>query len=211
MDLGGIMLEILGFVASLIVLVSLLMSSIKKLRWINLVGALLFGLYGFMINSLPTGLMNVGIALIDIFYLVQMYRQKEYLRVMEIKEDKEYLNTFMDFYKKDMEKYAKIENVNFAESAVKFFVLRNMNPAGLFVADKFDENTLEVKLDYVIPQFRDFKIGNFVFESQKENMKEQGYNRYIVFTDNTDHIKYVEKMGFSLDKINNKDCYVMNI
>jgi len=187
------------------------MSSIKKLRWINLVGALLFGTYGFLIQSLPTGFMNLGIALIDIYYLVQMYRQKDYLRVLKIEESKEYLKSFMEYYKQDIDKYAKIENIDFTDSAVKFFVLRNMNPAGLFVADKYDKETLEIKLDYVIPQFRDFKIGNFVFESQKEDLQEQGYNRYIVFTDNIDHIKYVEKMGFSLSKVNSKDCYVMNI
>lgn len=35
-------LEILGYIASLIVLISLLMSSIIKLRWINLLGSAVF-------------------------------------------------------------------------------------------------------------------------------------------------------------------------
>ena len=64
-------MDYLGYAASLIVLISLLMSSIKKLRWINLAGALLFGIYGFMIQSLPTGFMNLGIVIIDIYYLVK--------------------------------------------------------------------------------------------------------------------------------------------
>ena len=58
-------LDWIGYVASLIVLVSLLMSSIKKLRWINMVGALIFSIYGFMIGSMPTGLMNLGIVIIS--------------------------------------------------------------------------------------------------------------------------------------------------
>ena len=41
--MNQVLLEWIGYTASLIVLVSLLMSSIKKLRWINLFGALIFG------------------------------------------------------------------------------------------------------------------------------------------------------------------------
>ena len=70
-------LEWLGYLASLIVLISLLMSSIVKLRWINLVGSSLFSLYGFLIGALPVGFMNFGIALINIYYLIQIYRTKE--------------------------------------------------------------------------------------------------------------------------------------
>jgi hypothetical protein len=40
-------LEYIGYVASLIVLISLLMSSVKRLRWINMIGSLIFGAYGF--------------------------------------------------------------------------------------------------------------------------------------------------------------------
>ena len=96
--MNDVLLEWLGYIASLIVLISLLMSSIVKLRWINLVGALLFGTYGFMIGSLPTGFMNVGIALIDIFYLVKMYGSKEYFTILPITEDHQYLDSFIHFY-----------------------------------------------------------------------------------------------------------------
>ena len=47
------LLDWIGYLGSLVVLISLLMSSIKKLRWINLVGAVIFAFYGFMISSIP--------------------------------------------------------------------------------------------------------------------------------------------------------------
>lgn len=70
------MTEWLGFIASFIILVSLLMSEIKLLRWINLIGALLFGIYGVLISSTPTMFMNFGIVAINIYYLTKMYGQK---------------------------------------------------------------------------------------------------------------------------------------
>lgn len=74
------MIDYLGFIASFVVLISLLMSSIRLLRWINLFGALLFGVYGVLIGSYPTIFMNFGIVLIDIYYLTKMYRNGKLVR-----------------------------------------------------------------------------------------------------------------------------------
>ena len=206
-----IILEWIGYIASLIVLISLLMSSIKKLRWINLGGALLFGIYGFMIGSIPTGLMNVGIVIIDIYYLVRMYKSKEFFRVLPIENDTDYLNGFLDFYKKDIESYNDISKIDFKKAAVKLYLLRNMNPAGIFICNEFDKKTLEITLDYVIPMFRDLKVGQFIFEGQKLYFLGKGYNRFVVFTDNLQHIKYLKKMGFVKTKVKTKFCYVKSI
>ncbi len=206
-----VVLEWIGYIASSIVLISLLMSSIKKLRWINLVGAMLFGIYGFMIGSIPTGLMNVGIVIIDVYYLAKMYMSKEYFRVLPIENDTDYLEGFLEFYKQDIETYTDISKIDFEKAAVKLYLLRNMNPAGIFVCNKYDEKTLEITLDYVIPMFRDFKIGQFIFDGQKLYFLGKGYNRFVVFTDNNHHIKYLKKMGFVETKLKTKICYVKSI
>ncbi len=202
--MNQVLLEWIGYIASLIVLVSLLMSSIKKLRWINLFGALLFGAYGFMIGSMPTGLMNLGIVAIDVYYLYKMYLSKEYLRIMPIEGDTEYLNYFLDFYKKDISKYLDISKLDISKSKIKLYLLRNMNPAGIFVCNEYDNHSLEIVFDYVIPLFRDFKIGSFVFGKQKAYFLSKGYNRFVVFTENRDHINYLKKMGFVETKLNGK-------
>jgi hypothetical protein len=210
--LGGeimnpILLDWIGYVASLIVLVSLLMSSIKKLRWINLIGALLFGAYGFLIGSFPTGFMNLGIVVIDIYYLVRMYLSKEFFRVLPIQNDTEYLSYFLDFYKEDIKKFSDIEKIDFNQAEVKLYLLRNMTPAGIFICNKYDSKTLEIVLDYAIPLYRDFKLGMFIFESQKLYFLGKGFNRFIVSTNNDDHIKYVKKMGFVEKKIGRETYY----
>lgn len=206
-----VLLEWIGYIASLIVLVSLLMSSIKKLRWINLFGALLFGLYGFMIGSMPTGLMNLGIVIIDVYYLYKMYLSKEYLRVLPIEEDTEYLKYFLDFYEKDINKFVDLSKIDIAKSKIKLYLLRNMNPAGLFICNEYDNHTLEIVFDYVIPLFRDFKIGSFIYGKQKVYFLSKGYNRFVVFTENKAHINYIKKMGFIEAKLNGKIGYTKEI
>ena len=70
-------LQWMGYVASVIIMVSMMMNSIIKFRWINCIGALLFSTYGFLINAYPVGVLNGIILLVDIYYLVQIYSKKE--------------------------------------------------------------------------------------------------------------------------------------
>ncbi|CAM4063982.1 MULTISPECIES: YgjV family protein [Shewanella] len=75
--------EWVGYLASVVVAISLMMSNIKKLRWWNLIGAALFVAYGLAIGALPVALVNFFIVLIDAFYLVKLYQ------VSKVKLDKE--------------------------------------------------------------------------------------------------------------------------
>ncbi|WP_420630531.1 hypothetical protein [Candidatus Leptofilum sp.] len=67
--------EMLGYLASVFVAVSLMMRSLVKLRVINLVGALLFTAYGLMIAAYPVAVVNGFIVLVNIYYLQQSYRR----------------------------------------------------------------------------------------------------------------------------------------
>ena len=201
-------LEWLGYLASLFVLISLLMSSIIKLRWINLVGSSLFSLYGFLIGALPVGFMNLGIAIINIYYLIKIYRSKDSFKILPIKDNSQYFNYFIDFHKKELEKYANTSKFNTKNSDISFFILRNMVPAGIFIGSKYNENTLKIELDFVIPEYRDFKIGNYIYENRKDYFLDKGYSKFISFSSNDHVIKYLSKMGFEETVVNNSQCQV---
>ncbi|MBU1142332.1 MAG: YgjV family protein [Firmicutes bacterium] len=190
------LLEWLGYVASLIVLISLLMSSVKRLRWINLGGSLLFAVYGYLIGALPVGIMNTGIVLINIYYLYQMYAKKDYFKLLPIK-DNIYYNHFMNSHITDMRSFMDIENHLEEEKYEKIFILRNTVPAGVVVGIAKDSQTFEILIDYVTPAYRDFKIGNFLYEDQKDYFLSQGYHTLITKPGNLKHQKYLKKMGFS--------------
>jgi hypothetical protein len=54
-----------------------------------------------------------------------------------------------------------------------------------------------VDLDFVIPEYRDFKIGAFIYETSKDYFLEKGYSKFISFSSNTNHIKYLKKIHFT--------------
>lgn len=204
-------LEWLGYLASLIVLISLLMSSIIRLRWINLLGSSIFSLYGFLLGALPVGLMNLGIAFINIYYLIKLYRSKEDFKLLPVEENSPYFNYFINFYKKDIEKNFKASEFTIKDSDVSFFVLRNMIPAGVFKGSPYDEKTLKVELDFVTPEYRDFKIGNYIYEAKKGYFLDKGYSRFISLPSNENYNDYLRKMGFEERKEDGDPLFIKQI
>jgi GNAT superfamily N-acetyltransferase len=191
--------EVLGYVASLVVLVSLLMSSVKRLRWINMVGSVIFALYGFLIGAIPVALMNLGIVVINIYYLYQMYTKKDYFTLLPT-TDTVYFNHFMTFYQDNMKSFMDVEKQYDNPAYEKLFILRNMVPAGVVIGQKKDEHTFEVFIDYVTPAYRDFKVGQFLYEKQKTYFIEQGYDKLISRPGNDKHQTYLKRMGFEAQK-----------
>lgn len=191
-----IIYEIIGYVASVLIAVSLMMKAIIKLRVINLIGAATFSMYGMLIGSIPVAAMNGFIVLINIYFLYQMFTAKEYFKLLELNSNSKMLRYFLDFYKDDINKYQP--NVRFEPSERTFalFVLRDMVPAGLLLGEKVSDDTLRLDLDYVIQNYRDFKIGNYIYVGKRQFFTDRGYKRILYSSTQPVHIKYLEKMGF---------------
>lgn len=186
--------EWLGYVASLIVLVSLLMSSVKRLRWINMIGSLVFAVYGFLIGALPVAVMNLGIVIINSFYLYQMYTKKDFFKLLSV-SDLTYFNEFVNTYEKDMKHFMAFEEALDEEVLERVFVLRNTVPAGILVG-KRNNDTLEILVDYVTPTYRDFKIGEFLYHENLDFFKDKGIHRLSSKPGHEQHQTYLIKMGF---------------
>ena len=67
-----LLIELMGYFGSILVVGSMLMSSIVKLRIINLIGSSIFSCYGFIIHSYPIAFMNLCLAAINIYNLVKL-------------------------------------------------------------------------------------------------------------------------------------------
>ncbi|MFQ3232137.1 hypothetical protein [Reinekea sp.] len=70
------LIEWYGYLGSLIIAVSLTMSDIKRLRWINMIGAGMFASYGFIISAWPVLVLNAFIVLINMYHIYVLYRSE---------------------------------------------------------------------------------------------------------------------------------------
>jgi GNAT superfamily N-acetyltransferase len=199
------MLEYIGYLASIIILVSLLMSSVKKLRWINLFGSLTFVVYGFMIKAYPIAILNIATVGINIYYIIRMANTKTYFKILEIDKKSKYLEHFLLLHKNDLTNYCDVIDLDVDAANIKFYILRDIVPAGVFVGTRYDDHTLKIDLDYVSPPYRDFSIGKYLYSEQKAIFLEKGFNKLITYTKNPVHMNYLRKMGFTNNEEMNKD------
>ncbi len=194
------LLQWVGYLASSIILVSMTMSSIVKFRWINLVGALSFSTYGFLIHAIPVCILNGMIVMIDIYYLFNIYSKEDVFETLEIKAGSEYILRFVEFHKDEIQKICPGFSYNPDMNSISFFILRNMSVAGLFLAHREADNVLTVGLDYVIPKYRDYKNGKFVYYRLRKNFIDAGFTTVKAGKNNLGNDNYFKKLGFKKEE-----------
>ncbi len=208
-------LEWVGYVSSVLVAVSLTMSSIKKLRWYNLMGAAIFSFYGFAIQAYPVGVLNLFIVLANIYYLRGMYSASESFKVLKVEANDPYLEYFVDFHKAQIQNFFPrfdksllLQNEG-EQKAFTLFLLRNAVVAGVFFGIK-NNHILYLHLDFVSAPYRDLKPGDFIYKQNAQLFKEAGIRQIICNTENEEHRKYLLKMGF-VEKAGGNNVFEMNL
>lgn len=73
----SMIIELLGYLGSFLIIVSMLMSSIIKLRVLNSIGSAIFAIYAIIIHSYPTALVNFCLVVINIYSLVSLKARSE--------------------------------------------------------------------------------------------------------------------------------------
>ena len=198
--------EILGYLASGFVALSLTMSRIFYLRIINLIGAITFCIYGLLIEAYPVVVVNAVIAVINLYYLRQMFTSTEYFRLIEVNPTGLYLKEFLKFYGDDIQQIIPDFVHQPKEGQIVLLVLRDMIGAGLLIGNQ-ENDQFFIKLDYVIPGYRDFKSGQFIFRDSRDFFADRGIKLLKTTARRQLHSRYLERVGFQLtaDNVSNEN------
>lgn len=189
-------LEFFGYFGSLLIVCSALMTSIVKLRWINLCGSAIIFVYSIIISAYPVALSNFFIGSIHIYKLAKIYNGKAHFETLKIFSNDKYIENFIKIQKKEILKYFPEFDFRLNDEFVQFCILRDTSVAGIFIGKKIDEQTLFITLDFVSPQYRDFKIGKNIYINDKSMLKNYGIKVVQTYAYNKKHEKYLKKMGF---------------
>jgi hypothetical protein len=188
--------ELIGYLASGLIVVSLLMNSILRLRIIGLFGATAFTVYGLLIGAYPIALANGVIILIHIFHLTRMLRARaseEYFEVLEVPATSPILRRFVDFHLDDIHRFQPdFEGVRGDELAL--LILRDAIPAGAVLAE-VDADGARVVLDYVVPMHRDLRPGRFLWV-ESDAFTSRGVTRVWTTAPTAEHARYLNSVGF---------------
>lgn len=189
-------IELIGYVASALIAVSMMLSSILRLRLINLAGALAFTVYGILIGAIPVAILNGLIVVVNAHFLLRMMRAKEYFHCLSLRPESGYLGYFLGFYGNDIRQSFPDFEPRGGENQMVLFILRDCAPAGVFIAEHEAGGVLRVMLDYAIPRYRDFKIGRFLFVEQADFFRQHGIREIVVSPRTADFGAYLIRVGF---------------
>lgn len=191
------LIEIFGYIGSALVVISMLMSSVIKLRVINVIGSVISGIYALIIGSLPLGLMNFCLIAINLFNLHRLLNTRQEYELVEA-DCKETISAyFLEHYKEDIKKFFPefdFENEHGDRYNKVFFVFCNGTPVSILLGEQSDDGRLDIALDYSIPFYRDCSIGKYLYPK----LGEYGV-RLLAFriNESDEHTAYLKKMGFN--------------
>ena len=69
-------LEIFGYIGTILVIISMMMSSIIKLRFINISGSIISTIYSIINGVWPIVVMNICLIIINTYHLIKYYYNK---------------------------------------------------------------------------------------------------------------------------------------
>ena len=189
--------QIIGYVGSALIILSLMQKSILRLRYIGLAGSVAFFVYSLLIDAYPIAIVNVIAAIIHIYFLRKLLGRPETIfSTLHVLPESRYLQAFMDFHAKDIARFQPEFSYQPAENQFAAFILRDMVPAGLMIGRPSEGSSVEILLDYAIPQYRDFKLGKFLYSGRSGIFENQDCDRAWATATTPEHGQYLERMGF---------------
>jgi hypothetical protein len=189
-------LELLGYCASALIAVSLMMSSIKRLRIINLIGASGFATYGLCIHAYPVAVLNSAIVCVNLYHLRRLLNSKQTYNLLEVRSDSDFLAHFLKVYSTEIKRV--LPEFSFAPrpGQLAIFILRDCTPVGVFIAEPETPEKYRGLLDFVIPRYRNLHIGRFLFVEQADIFRKRGIKEIVIKPRTKEFGSYLWEIGF---------------
>lgn len=175
------LIEIVGWIGSLVLVISLLQTRVVRLRIINLLGSLILLIYNAVIMVWPMVGLNTVLVLINLYFLYKMLSTRHDTKaysVIVVGSDDRYLAHVLSVHAADIAQ----TNPNFthdpAADRLEMLVVHGDETVGVVVAADAGGGTAEILLDWVTPRYRDLTPGEFVYRTS-EVFTSRGYTRVL--------------------------------
>jgi len=204
---------VVGYVASALVVLALTMTSVVRLRMVSLAGSVTFFVYGALIDSVPIMLTNGAIAVINVWFL-----RKEFdsggphgrdLGVSHIRSDSPFLADFIAFHLIDIHRFQPDFHLPKDDDVVTLLLNRDGLPAGMLIGRR-NGATLTIDLDYVLGEFRDSRLGRWLYGPGAQVFRADGIEQLRSAGTTDTHRKYLERVGFRLSP-DEPDLYTLTL
>ena len=191
--------EILGWVGSALLVYSVLQTRILRLRLFNGVASALLVIFNAAIAVWPMVALNVTLTAINIFYIVRLLRGRHDSRtfeVVEISPKEDYLKHLLHEFDADIQYFNPgFSGDDAAHTDLGFLILTKAETVGLVLARNAGDRLAQVDLDYVVPRYQGFTLGEFVYRSGGP-LAARGYRRVVAPPRMQNAGDYLTDVGF---------------
>ena len=189
--------QVIGWVGSGLVVLSLMQARVLRFRWMNLAGAVVATVYNAVFGIWPFAAMNGAIAVIDVYWLWRLLRERHdsaVYEVVEVAPDDAYLQHVLGVHAADIAQFRTPATAAVGATAPRlaFLVVRGDETVGVVQVVEVGAGVGQVELDWVTPRFRDFTPGEFVYR-RSGVFAEHGFRRLVVPAGQAD---YLTRVGF---------------
>ena len=191
--------SIVGYSATVFLGIAFALKSVLRSRIFSAAGCFCFSMYGVLNGMLwPVIIPNALLVLINIGFIAKMFMsQKHAFEMLRCSKNDLLIGKFVSFHENDIKKFMpKFDWKKIPDDAICFYLMRNMELVGVWIASIRDSYTYDVNIDYVTDKYRDLKSGKFIYADNKELLLNLGI-RFLTSDRHSDsHCKYLEKLGF---------------
>ena len=189
-----IWLELFGYLGTALVIVSMLMTSVVRLRVINVIGSVISGIYAVLIGAVPMVLMNFCLITINLFNLYRLLHTKRQFEIVKSAGTDAFVQYFLSHNSKDIENFFTEFQAVSCECMTAYMVCCNGDPAGILLGQQDSNGTIDVLIDYSVPAYRDCSVGGYLYQ----NLPALGVSKLVCAQSAAaSHQAYLEKMGFT--------------
>jgi hypothetical protein len=189
--------ELVGYLASALVVASLAMTSVVRLRLLSLAGSVAFVVYGSLIDSIPIIVTNAAIAVLNIWFLSRELGGRRDLGAVRVPSDSPFLLDFLRHHLNEIRSfqpdYDPAEPIDFA-----LVLTRDGLPAGAVLGQR-DGDTLDITLDHVLRAYRDSRLGTWLYGRGTSVFRSEGIGQLRTPGGNETHRAYLRRVGFAYD------------
>ena len=186
-----IIYEIIGYIGTALVLFSMMMTSVVKLRLVNILGSLFSMTYALLAGAYPVALMNAGLIIINLFQLIRYKIHHRSFKAICVSQDDESFKYFMNLFGENIKKFFPSFSLNVTDKTQIYMVYDQSEAVGVLTAEIDGKNAV-ISLDYTTPKYRDTSVAKFLFSYLKKN----GIKQFETPYGTPEHNKYLMKMGF---------------
>ena len=187
-------IELIGYLGSALVVLSMLMTSVVKLRVVNTIGSAIFMAYALVIGSYPTALMNFCLIAINFYQLMRVFRTQKKYDLIEADLQESFVSYFLEKNMTDIRTwFPDFTKESLQGAEIVYFACCDNNPASLFIGKQSNNaGEVDILLDYATPVYRDTSTGRFLYAY----LKQQGVQTLVFRSNAPKHVDYMSKVGY---------------